>query len=66
MAERLNTKNFLMITIADALDLFRGRVDQGGWAPTNVVRGFNLVHDPRLGSGQALKGRTTEFRGWTQ
>ena len=26
-----------------------------------VVRGFSLVrgHDPRLGSGQALKGRTT-------
>jgi hypothetical protein len=31
---------------ADALGLFRGRVDRGDLASILVVRGFSLVHDP--------------------
>jgi len=56
MPGSLYVKNFLIITIADALDLFRGRVDLGDWAPTNVVRGFSLVQDPEGSHYENLEG----------
>jgi len=37
MLNSLYVKNFWIITIADALDLFRGRVDQGDWATSSVL-----------------------------
>ena len=36
MPNSLNPRTFLSTTIADALDLFRGRVDLGDWATLSV------------------------------
>jgi len=62
MQNSLNSRTLLSTTIADALDLFRGRVDLGGWAPTNVVRGFSLVHDPEWSHYENLKDRPNKAR----
>ena len=55
MRNSLNPRTLLSTKIADVLDLFRGRVDQDDWAPTNVVRGFSLVHDPEGSHYENLK-----------
>jgi len=62
MPNSLCLRIFLSTTIADALDPFRGRVDQGGWAPTNVVRGFSLVQDPEGSHYEHLEGGPNKAR----
>lgn len=57
MPETLYSKDVLIITIADALGLFRGRVDRGNQASTNVVRGFSLVHDPERSHYKGERGK---------
>jgi len=62
MPNSLNPRTFLSTTIADVLDPFRGRVDLGGWAPTNVVRGFSLVQDPEGAHYENLEGGPNKAR----
>jgi hypothetical protein len=62
MQNILCPRTLLSTTTADALDPFRGRVDQGDWAPTDVVRGFSLVHDSEGSHYENLKDGPSKAR----